>query len=142
MTEFQQKAIVKDASHDPTCAKKSSYFRLQNQEKPSIRFKIYPTQTSPQSPVHFFTYSPTAMRNYCRVMFTLLFAFSLFLSFLPNRAQARGFPPLTQVPSSSSNSSSSQIVKDLQADKKSPLKHVNSSFRKIPPSTSNPIQNK
>ncbi|XVF74221.1 hypothetical protein PTKIN_Ptkin13bG0093100 [Pterospermum kingtungense] len=40
------------------------------------------------------------------------------------------------------SSSSSQALGDLQADKKIPQKKVDSSFRRVPPSTSNPIQNK
>ncbi|KAK9283999.1 hypothetical protein L1049_012258 [Liquidambar formosana] len=38
--------------------------------------------------------------------------------------------------------SPSQAHRDLQADKKSTSKQVDSSFRQIPPSTSNPTQNK
>ncbi|GMI93643.1 hypothetical protein HRI_003033600 [Hibiscus trionum] len=38
--------------------------------------------------------------------------------------------------------SASQVPGDVQADKRNPQKLVDSSFRRIPPSTSNPIGNK
>ncbi|KAG6668987.1 hypothetical protein I3843_01G203500 [Carya illinoinensis] len=78
------------------------------------------------------------MKSWSRALAALTFALSL-LSFLwPGGAGDNR--PLTQ--GSSFSGSSSQALKDLQGDRKNPYKQVDSCFRKIPPSTSNPIQNK
>ena len=42
----------------------------------------------------------------------------------------------------SKSSSSHQAIRDLQAQRKNPSKQVESCFRAIPPSKSNPTQNK
>ncbi|CAA2972877.1 Hypothetical predicted protein [Olea europaea subsp. europaea] len=44
--------------------------------------------------------------------------------------------------SSTSIDSSTDAFKSLHPDEKNPFKKVNSSFRRIPPSRSNPTQNK
>ncbi|KAL5822256.1 hypothetical protein ACOSQ3_020162 [Xanthoceras sorbifolium] len=84
------------------------------------------------------------MKAYSIALAVLVLLLSLILSTWLNRAQAEGRPVPQQVRSSSLSSmaSSSQAFKDLQADKKHPFKKVDSSFRRIPPSTSNPTQNK
>uniref|UniRef100_A0A7N2LL60 Uncharacterized protein n=1 Tax=Quercus lobata TaxID=97700 RepID=A0A7N2LL60_QUELO len=79
------------------------------------------------------------MKAWSRALAALTMALSLILSFLPNGYQANA-RPLTQPPSFSV--SSSQALKDLQGKRKIPDKQLDSSFRKIPPSTSNPTQNK
>lgn len=57
------------------------------------------------------------------------------------QAEGRSIPHPSSV-SSKVSSKSSQVLGDLQAEKKHPQKQVDSSFRRVPPSTSNPIQNK
>ncbi|MBA0748856.1 hypothetical protein Gogos_002838 [Gossypium gossypioides] len=67
---------------------------------------------------------------------TLLLLLSLFLSTGVNTAHA-------STASSKAKGSSSQGLGNLRPDhKRNPQKLVGSSFRRIPPSTSNPIQNK
>ncbi|XVE51776.1 hypothetical protein DITRI_Ditri02bG0068300 [Diplodiscus trichospermus] len=68
---------------------------------------------------------------------------SVLLPTWVNKAQAEA-RQIRQAHSSSvsSKGSSSQALGDLQGEEKNPQKQVDSSFRRIPPSTSNPIQNK
>ncbi|KAJ0075863.1 hypothetical protein Patl1_33865 [Pistacia atlantica] len=80
----------------------------------------------------------TTMKPYSIAMAFVLLLLSLILSTWLSRAQAEGRP----VAKVSTMATSSQALKDLQADKKHPFKKVDSSFRRIPPSTSNPTQNK
>ncbi|XVF27155.1 hypothetical protein REPUB_Repub14bG0082200 [Reevesia pubescens] len=85
------------------------------------------------------------MKAYTLALTVLTLLLSVLLSAWVNKAQAEARPiPQAHSSSVSSNGkgSSSQALGDLQADKKKPQKQVDSSFRKIPPSTSNPIQNK
>ncbi|XP_022715374.1 uncharacterized protein LOC111274752 [Durio zibethinus] len=72
---------------------------------------------------------------------TLLLSVLLSTSVDKAQAEARSIP---QAHSSSvpTKGSSSQALGDLQANKKIPQKQVDTSVRRIPPSTSNPIQNK
>lgn len=63
----------------------------------------------------------------------------LVLSSFPNELRVEG-RVLTQ--QSSSQSSKESASQEMQTDGKNPYKKVTSSFRRIPPSTSNPIQNK
>ncbi|XWS19992.1 hypothetical protein CRYUN_Cryun31cG0063400 [Craigia yunnanensis] len=83
------------------------------------------------------------MKAYTLAFTVLTLLFSVLLSTSANKAQAQA-RPIRQGHSSSvsSKGSSSQALGDLQADKKNLQKQVDSSFRRIPPSTSNPIQNK
>jgi hypothetical protein len=79
------------------------------------------------------------MKIWSRALAALIVALSLILSSWPNGYQANA-RPLTQA--SSFSVSSPQAFKDLQRESKKPYKQLDSSFRKIPPSTSNPTQNK
>ncbi|XWS16100.1 hypothetical protein CRYUN_Cryun34aG0056600 [Craigia yunnanensis] len=83
------------------------------------------------------------MKAYTLAPTVLTLLLSVLLSTWVNKAQVEA-RPIRQGHSSSvsSNGSSSQALGDLQAEKKNPQKQVDSSFRRIPPSTSNPIQNK
>ncbi|KAG2702245.1 hypothetical protein I3760_06G081400 [Carya illinoinensis] len=78
------------------------------------------------------------MKSCHRALAALTFALSLLSLLCPGGAGDNR--RLTQ--GSSFSGSSSQALKDLQEDRKNPYKQVDSCFRKIPPSTSNPIQNK
>lgn len=85
------------------------------------------------------------MKGWSRVLAALALSLSLLLSSLPYGGPAAARPlakTLSSSASRSSTASSSQAIKDLQADKKNSYKQVDSCFRKIPPSTSNPTQNK
>ncbi|XP_062155528.1 uncharacterized protein LOC133863555 [Alnus glutinosa] len=79
------------------------------------------------------------MKAWCRALAAITVALSLISLFWPNGAQAHARPFPHAPPFSES---SSQALKDLQADRKNPDKQLDSCFRRIPPSTSNPIQNK
>ncbi|KAI5594275.1 hypothetical protein Peur_020730 [Populus x canadensis] len=82
------------------------------------------------------------MKSYSRALAALALLLSLLLSAWLNKAQAEGrslAPPSTT--SVSSKASTSQAFRDLQANK-NPFKKIGSSFRRIPPSNSNPRQNK
>ncbi|KAJ6706184.1 hypothetical protein OIU79_010770 [Salix purpurea] len=82
------------------------------------------------------------MKSHCRALAALVLILSLLFSAWLNKAQAEDrsmAPPST--PSVSSKASTSQASKDLQANK-NPFKKIGSSFRRIPPSNSNPTQNK
>ncbi|XVF25300.1 hypothetical protein REPUB_Repub13aG0201500 [Reevesia pubescens] len=85
------------------------------------------------------------MKAFTLALTVLSLLLSLLLSTWANTAQAEA-RPIRQAHSSAMSSkgkgSSSQALGDLQADKKNPEKQVNSSFQRIPPSNSNPIQNK
>ncbi|KAL2234851.1 UNVERIFIED_CONTAM: hypothetical protein Sindi_1217300 [Sesamum indicum] len=67
--------------------------------------------------------------------FVLVLLLVMRLNYLP-RAKATRMRPLVASPSSS------QTLKDLHDREKSPYKKMKSSFRRIPPSRSNPTQNK
>ncbi|KAK3025127.1 hypothetical protein RJ639_043909 [Escallonia herrerae] len=85
------------------------------------------------------------MRPHFRTLAALLLAVLMILHSWPKRAEATTRLLLQIKPQSSlasSEASSSQTLRDVQADKKDPMKQVDSSFRKIPPSRSNPTQNK
>ncbi|PQQ09256.1 uncharacterized protein Pyn_34796 [Prunus yedoensis var. nudiflora] len=64
------------------------------------------------------------MKTWSRVLAALALALSMVLSTWPDIAAAQA------------------RLEDLEAKKKNPYKQVGSSFRRIPPSTSNPTQNK
>ncbi|KAJ6947095.1 hypothetical protein NC651_001708 [Populus alba x Populus x berolinensis] len=83
------------------------------------------------------------MKAYSVALAALALLLSLLLSAWLNKAQAEGRPlaPPSSI-SVSSKASTSQTFRGSQVDKKNPFKKVGSSFRRIPPSTSNPIQNK
>ncbi|OMO66009.1 hypothetical protein COLO4_30872 [Corchorus olitorius] len=85
------------------------------------------------------------MKAYTLALTVLTLLLSVLLSTWANKAQADARPirqaHSSSVPSSK-GSSSSQTLRDLQADKKNPQTQVDSSFRRIPPSNANPIQNK
>ena len=83
------------------------------------------------------------MKAWSRVLAAIALSISLILSSLPcgSRAVAR---PIAKGQSSSASktASSSQAAGDLKASRKTPYKQLGSCFRRIPPSTSNPTQNK
>ncbi|KAJ6932877.1 hypothetical protein NC651_008335 [Populus alba x Populus x berolinensis] len=82
------------------------------------------------------------MKSCSRALAALALLLSLLLSAWLNKAQAEGrsvAPPSTI--SVSTKASTSQAFRDLQANK-NPFKKIVSSFRRIPPSNSSPIQNK
>ncbi|ONI15212.1 hypothetical protein PRUPE_3G030800 [Prunus persica] len=85
------------------------------------------------------------MKTWSRVLAALALALSMVLSTWPDIATAQA-RPLTSASASASkkaaSASSSQGLEDLEAKKKNPYMQVGSSFRRIPPSTSNPTQNK
>ncbi|CAL8130830.1 unnamed protein product [Prunus armeniaca] len=83
------------------------------------------------------------MKTWSRVLAALALALSMVLSTWPDIATAQA-RPLTSASASkkAASASSSQGLEDLEAKKKNPYKQVGSSFRRIPPSTSNPTQNK
>ncbi|KAI5602306.1 hypothetical protein POPTR_001G162300v4 [Populus trichocarpa] len=82
------------------------------------------------------------MKAYSIALAALALLLSLLLSAWLNKAQAEGRPlappSSTSVPS---KASTSQTFRGSQVDK-NPFKKVGSSFRRIPPSTPSPIQNK
>ncbi|KAK6284236.1 hypothetical protein POUND7_003188 [Theobroma cacao] len=83
------------------------------------------------------------MKAYTLALTFLTLLLSLLLSSWANTAQAEARPIRhPQSSSVSGKASSSQALGDLQADKIIPRTQVDSSFRRIPPSNSNPIQNK
>ncbi|KAJ9179479.1 hypothetical protein P3X46_011263 [Hevea brasiliensis] len=79
------------------------------------------------------------MKAYSTALAALALLLSIFLSGWLNQAQAEGLP----VPQASSTSASSMAStsQTFPVAEKNPFKQVDSSFRKIPPSTSNPTQN-
>ncbi|KAG8643171.1 hypothetical protein MANES_11G012400v8 [Manihot esculenta] len=85
------------------------------------------------------------MKRYSTILAALALLLTIFLSGWPNKAQAEG-RPIPQASSSSTSTSfmasTSQAFRDIPVAEKNPFKQVDSSFRKIPPSTSNPTQNK
>ncbi|KAJ9190476.1 hypothetical protein P3X46_001674 [Hevea brasiliensis] len=84
------------------------------------------------------------MKAYSTALTALALLLLISLSGWLNRSQAEG-RPLSQAPSSSSASSmasTSQAFRDLPVAENNPFKKLDSSFRRIPPSTSNPTQNK
>ncbi|KAJ4827601.1 hypothetical protein Tsubulata_026407 [Turnera subulata] len=84
------------------------------------------------------------MKAYSMALAVLALLLSLVLSAWINRAQAEGRPVKSPASFSVSDktSTSQHATKDLRVDKKNPFKKAESSFRRIPPSTSNPTQNK
>ncbi|PSS18151.1 Tyrosine recombinase [Actinidia chinensis var. chinensis] len=78
------------------------------------------------------------MMNYFRSLAAFVLALVLILHFGPRGAQASRLL-LAKTPSSAV---ASQALKDFQPDGKERYKKVDSSFRTIPPSRSNPTQNK
>ncbi|PON78275.1 Transmembrane protein [Trema orientale] len=84
------------------------------------------------------------MKAWSRFLAALALSVSLILSSWScgSRAEARSITK-GHLSSASKTASSSQAVKDLQTkSKETPYKQVGSCFRRIPPSTSNPTQNK
>lgn len=83
------------------------------------------------------------MKAWSRFLAALALTISLILSSLSceSRAEARAISKGHSSPPSKT-ASASQAVKDLQTKKKTPYKQVGSCFRRIPPSASNPTQNK
>ncbi|XVE88550.1 hypothetical protein DITRI_Ditri19aG0078000 [Diplodiscus trichospermus] len=81
------------------------------------------------------------MKAYTLTLTVLTLLLSVLLSDWVNKAEARPIR-LAHSSSVSSKGSSSQALGDLQAGDKNPQKQVHSSVRRVPPSTSNPIQNK
>ncbi|GKV09694.1 hypothetical protein SLEP1_g21153 [Rubroshorea leprosula] len=83
------------------------------------------------------------MKAYSITMAVLVVLLSILMSTWLNRAQVEG-RAVAQVQSlsTSSTGSSSQSLGDFPGEKKNAYKQVDSSFQRIPPSTSNPIQNK
>ncbi|GMH16058.1 hypothetical protein Nepgr_017899 [Nepenthes gracilis] len=70
----------------------------------------------------------------------LAFVLALIMVYWFNGAKGR--PLLLRRALSSSESSASQALRDLRSRKKDPFVKVDSSFREIPTSSSNPTQNK
>ncbi|XP_044497113.1 uncharacterized protein LOC123219305 [Mangifera indica] len=97
-----------------------------------------PTYTSSFQSETYSAQHTTTMKPYSIAMAYVLLLLSVILSTWLSRAQVEA-RPIREV---STMPSSSQALKDLQTDKKYPFKKVDSSFRRIPPSTSNPTQNK
>ncbi|KAJ4717703.1 Transmembrane protein [Melia azedarach] len=81
------------------------------------------------------------MKAYSIALAALVLMLSLILSTWLNKAQAEG-RPMASSSSVSAMAPSSQAFENLHRDEKHPFEKVNSSFRRIPPSISNPIQNK
>ncbi|XVF86994.1 hypothetical protein PTKIN_Ptkin18bG0085000 [Pterospermum kingtungense] len=88
------------------------------------------------------------MKAYTLALTVLMLLLSVLLSSTwGNKAQAEARPVRHGHGHSSSvsrkgSSGSFQALGDLQTERKMPQKQVDSSFRRIPPSTANPIQNK
>ncbi|KAM0956344.1 hypothetical protein COP2_025244 [Malus domestica] len=85
------------------------------------------------------------MKSWSRILAALVLAISMVFSTWPNvaTAEARPLASASAAASEADFSTSSQGLKDLEADKKkNPNKQIGSSFRRIPPSTPNPTQNK
>ncbi|KAM1714020.1 hypothetical protein TB1_023980 [Malus domestica] len=85
------------------------------------------------------------MKSWSRILAALALAISMVFSTWPNvaTAEARPLASDSAAASEADFSTSSQGLKDLEADKKkNPNKQIGSSFRRIPPSTPNPTQNK
>ncbi|KAB2611033.1 hypothetical protein D8674_019065 [Pyrus ussuriensis x Pyrus communis] len=84
------------------------------------------------------------MKSWSRILAALALAISLVFSTWPNvaTAEARPLASASAAASEADFSTSSQGLKYLEADKKNPNKQIRSSFRRIPPSTPNPTQNK
>ncbi|KAL7162812.1 hypothetical protein ACSBR2_043152 [Camellia fascicularis] len=78
------------------------------------------------------------MKSYLRSLAAFVLALLLILHSLPSQAQASR----VVLAKAHSSSVASQTVKDLHTKKKDPFKKLDSSSRMIPPSTSNPTQNK
>ncbi|MCD7450961.1 hypothetical protein HAX54_009109 [Datura stramonium] len=80
------------------------------------------------------------MKSHSRILAAFVLALLLILSSESNAAHAARFLSNKEHPSK--KTSTSQTLKGLQANQKKPFKKVDSSFRRIPPSRWNPIQNK
>ncbi|KAM2805648.1 hypothetical protein COP2_047528 [Malus domestica] len=85
------------------------------------------------------------MKRWSRIQAALALAISMIFSTWPNIATAEARPLASASASAAASkaafSTLSQVLKDFEADKKNPNKQIGSSFRRIPPSTSNPTQN-
>ncbi|XP_022886807.1 uncharacterized protein LOC111402678 [Olea europaea var. sylvestris] len=81
------------------------------------------------------------MRFHLRMMISLVLALVLILQSHLHEAQGARLMTETKA-SSKSIDSSTQAFRSLHPDEKNPFKKVKSSFRKVPPSRSNPTQNK
>ncbi|WCJ39295.1 hypothetical protein M5689_020293 [Euphorbia peplus] len=81
------------------------------------------------------------MKGFSLLLAAFAILFSLFLSGWLNRGGAQVEARLVPKPPPSRDTNS-ESVSDLQVDNKSSYKEFNSSFRGIPPSRSNPTQNK
>ncbi|KAJ7963365.1 Transmembrane protein [Quillaja saponaria] len=81
------------------------------------------------------------MKAWSTAMAALALTLSLLLSSWPTRSQTEARPSRVLHDSASTTTSSSQALKDLQANRKNPYKKEDSCFRRIPPSHSNPIGN-
>ncbi|KAK7338198.1 hypothetical protein VNO77_18800 [Canavalia gladiata] len=83
------------------------------------------------------------MKCWSIALATLALALSLLLSTCSTRAKAAVFPSIEAHSWPLSKTSSSRhSLADLRAHRKNLSKQVDSSFRRIPPSKSNPTQNK
>ncbi|KAI4355355.1 hypothetical protein L6164_004136 [Bauhinia variegata] len=82
------------------------------------------------------------MKAWFKALVVLALTLSLLLSTWCTRAEAVARPYTEGQSFPSGEISSSQAPKDLQAHRKNPSKQVASCFRRIPPSSSNPTQNK
>ncbi|KAB2613150.1 hypothetical protein D8674_035466 [Pyrus ussuriensis x Pyrus communis] len=84
------------------------------------------------------------MKRWSRILAALALAISMIFSTWPNiaTAEARPLASASAAASKAAFSTLSQVLKDLEAGKKNPNKQIGSSFRRIPPSTSNPTQNR
>ncbi|KAM1461987.1 hypothetical protein ACFX1Q_046165 [Malus domestica] len=86
------------------------------------------------------------MKRWSRIQAALALAISMIFSTWPNIATAEARPLASASASAAASkaafSTLSQVLKDFEADKKNPNKQIVSSFRRIPPSTSNPTQNR
>ncbi|CAN6701359.1 unnamed protein product [Malus baccata var. baccata] len=82
------------------------------------------------------------MKRWSRIQAALALAIAMIFSTWPNTATAEARPLASAAASKAAFSTLSQVLKDFEADKKNPNKQIGSSFRRIPPSTSNPTQNR
>ncbi|XP_059302969.1 uncharacterized protein LOC132055260 [Lycium ferocissimum] len=81
-----------------------------------------------------------SMKSHSRILAAFVLALLLILSSESNAAHAARFLISKEYPSA--KTSTSQTLNGLHANQKKPYKKVDSSFRRIPPSRWNPIQNK
>ncbi|KAK4361740.1 hypothetical protein RND71_016981 [Anisodus tanguticus] len=80
------------------------------------------------------------MKSHSRILAAFVLALLLILSSESNAGHAARFLVSKEHPST--KTSTSQPLKGLHTNQKKPFKKVDSSFRRIPPSRWNPIQNK